>query len=101
MKIRNDGELTQPITMEKEIRQGDSLSPLISNIIMNEIIKSIKGMRGYRTGESLINLVVYADDVVLVAENEDNLQRILFKFNNVCKKFNMLISNQKQNNGNC
>jgi len=48
---------------------------------MNEIIKSIKGVRGYRTGDSLINLVVYADDVVLIAENEDDLQRMLFKFN--------------------
>jgi hypothetical protein len=95
MKIRNYGELTQPITMEKGIRQGDSLSPLIFNIIMNEIIKGIKGMRGYRTGESMINLVVYADDVVLIAENEDDLQRMLFKFNNVCKKFNILITNQK------
>jgi hypothetical protein len=62
---------------------------------MNEIINSIKGMRGYRMGESLINLVVYADDVVLIAENEDDLQRMLLKFNNVCKKFSMLISNQK------
>jgi hypothetical protein len=62
---------------------------------MNEIIKSIKGMRGYRMGESMINLVVYADYVILIAENEDNLQRMFFKFNNICKKFNMLIYNQK------
>jgi hypothetical protein len=48
---------------------------------MNEIIKSIKCMIGYRMGESMINLVVYADDVVLIAENEDDLQRMLFKFN--------------------
>jgi hypothetical protein len=67
--------------LEKGIRQGDSLSPFLFNIIMNEIIKSIKGVRGYRTGDSLINLVVYADDVVLIAENEDDLQRMLFKFN--------------------
>jgi hypothetical protein len=96
MKIRNNRELTQLITLEKGIRQGDSLSPSIFNIIMNEIIKSIKGMRGYRMGESMINLVVYADNIVLVAENEDDLQRMLFKFNNICKKFNMLISNQKK-----
>jgi hypothetical protein len=45
---------------------------------------------------SMINLVVYADDVVFIAGNEDDSQRRLFKFNNnVCKKFNMLISNQK------
>jgi hypothetical protein len=94
MEIRNNRELTQLITPEKGIRQGNSLSPLIFNIIMNEIIKSIKGMRGYRMGESMINLVVYADNVVFNAEN-DNLQRMLFKFNNVCKKFNTVISNQK------
>jgi len=47
-------------------------------------------------GESMINLVAYSDNVVLIAENEDDLQRMLFKFNNDCKKFYMLTSNQKQ-----
>jgi hypothetical protein len=102
VKIRDKGELTQLITLEKGIRPGDSLSPLIFHIIINEIIKSIKRMRGYRMGESMINLVVYADDIVLIAENEDDLQRMIFKFNNVRKKFSMLISNQKtKDNGNC
>jgi len=82
--------------LEKGIRYGDSLSPLIFNIITNEIIKIFKIMRGYRMGESMINLVAYSDNVVLIAENEDDLQRMLFKFNNDCKKFYMLTSNQKQ-----
>jgi hypothetical protein len=60
---------------------------------MDEIIKSIRGMRGYRTGESMINLVVYPDYVVLIAENEDDLQECILNSIMPVKKFSMLISN--------
>lgn len=39
IQIRIHGELTEPIPVENGIRQGDSLSPLLFNIIMDEIIK--------------------------------------------------------------
>lgn len=38
-KIEN--ELTEPITLERDIRQGDSLSPLLLNIVMNRIKKKV------------------------------------------------------------
>lgn len=38
-KIEN--ELTEPITLERDIRQGDSLSPLLLNIVMNGIKKKV------------------------------------------------------------
>ncbi|KAI4480031.1 hypothetical protein M0802_014287 [Mischocyttarus mexicanus] len=41
------------------------------------------------------NILCYADDVVLIANSEDNLQRLLHKFNTTSKKFNMIISAEK------
>ena len=56
--------------------QGDSLSPLLFNIVMNEIIKYLKGLQGYPLGDENVNMVCYADDATLVADNEDDLQRL-------------------------
>lgn len=94
-KLRIKGELSHPIAVEKGIRQGDSLSPLLFNLIMDEIINSVKNLKGYKMGNNEIKIACYADDVVLFAEEEDDLQRLLFQFNKTAKKYNMLISTSK------
>lgn len=44
------------------IRQGDSLSPLLFNIVMDEIIEKVKTEKGYRMKNKALNIVCYADD---------------------------------------
>ncbi|KAK9887098.1 hypothetical protein WA026_020042 [Henosepilachna vigintioctopunctata] len=62
---------------------------------MDEIIKKVRGMRGYKMGDKEISILCYADDAVLIAENEDDLQRLLHQFNLTAKSFNMIISASK------
>lgn len=60
---------------------------------MDEIIKKVKTVgRGYRMGEQEIKILCYADDAVIISEDEDNLQRMLFMFETTAKEFNMIIS---------
>ncbi|XP_055385812.1 uncharacterized protein LOC129614885 [Condylostylus longicornis] len=42
-----------------------------------------------------ICIICYADDAVLLAENENDLQRMLFTFNTVAGQYNMKISTEK------
>ncbi|XP_057653539.1 uncharacterized protein LOC130892274 [Diorhabda carinulata] len=78
------------------IRQGDSLSPILFNIIMDEIIKEVKTAgRRYRMGKHEFKIVCYADDAVVISEDEDILQKLLHRFETVAGKFNMIISKQK------
>ena len=46
-------------------------------------------------GNQLINIDCYADDAVLLADNEDNLQRLLYTFQQSAKEYNMEISTTK------
>lgn len=79
--------------MQTGIRQGDSLSPILFNLIMDELISEVKRTgKGYRLGGKEIKIICYADDAVLISEDEDNLQRMLFKFENIASKYNMEIS---------
>ena len=73
-RIKIKGKLEGRIPVNQGIHQRDSLSPLLFNIVMNEIIKDLKGLQGYSLGDENVNTVCYADDATLVADNEDDLQ---------------------------
>lgn len=76
------------------ISQGDSLSPIIFNVIISQVLKDAKreGI-GYRIGK--ISLLRYPNDAVLIAEDGDDLQRLLFKFKKTIGMYNTIICNEK------
>lgn len=95
-KIKIDGTLTESVPVTTGVRQGDNLSPVLFNLIMDEILEKIKTVgRGYKMGTREIKLICYADDVVLIADNEDDLQRMLYRFEQVAHELNMEISIDK------
>lgn len=74
VQAKINGELTTSIPVGNGILQGDSLSPLLFNIYMNELIRKVHTVRGYRMGDKPINIIHYAYDSALVAESGDDLQ---------------------------
>jgi len=50
---------------------------------------------GYKMGNDPIHMICYADDTVLIAESEENLQTLLLKFDQMAESFNMVISLNK------
>ena len=54
---------------------------MLFNVIMDRIIDGISTRLGYKMGGTPIPLVCYADDEVLVTENEESLQDLLDAFN--------------------
>ena len=49
-------------------------------------------------GDENINMVCYANDSPLVAENEDDLQRLLYKFSLSCDIFDLKVSPKRKQN---
>ena len=56
-KLKLEGRLTKNIPVNQGISQGDSLSPLLFNIVMNEIIEGTKDLKGYTIGDENITCV--------------------------------------------
>ena len=66
---------------------------MLFNLVMDRIINQVKGVgRGYRMGQTKFKILCDADDAVLIAKSEDNLQQMLFEFNQTANKYNMSIS---------
>ena len=71
-------ENTKPIPVEKGVRQGDVISPKLFTNALEDIFKTLDwvGMGVNINGEYLSHLR-FADDIVIVADSRDHLQKML------------------------
>jgi len=72
-RIRSNNQTSRPIIIKNGVRQGDSPSPMLFNLIMDKIIANLPKELGYRMGNDPIHIICYADDAVLIADSEENL----------------------------
>lgn len=70
-------KFTEPILVESGIGQRQSLSPLLSNIVIDEVIKNMRKLKRYKMGEGEVTICCYADDAVTIATDEVGLQRLV------------------------
>lgn len=62
------------------LRQGCLLSPLLFNLYINDLVFSIKSScNSIPIGGENVSLLMYADDLVLLARNENDLKKMLLK----------------------
>lgn len=77
-RIMTKAGLSDPVPVTAGVKQGCPLSPIIFNLGMEPLIRSLASTNhGYRLGNERINVLAFADDLVCLAENEVALQNEL------------------------
>lgn len=95
--LKINGNLTEYITTVMGTKQGDNSSPTIFGIFINELLQKLEesGL-GVKLGEDdTISVLAYADDIVLLAENEENLQKMVSMLYEWCNKWRMKVNCEK------
>ncbi|KAI5631309.1 reverse transcriptase (RNA-dependent DNA polymerase) domain-containing protein [Phthorimaea operculella] len=96
-KIKFNDTFVQRSLIEKGVRQGYILSPIIFNLYSETVFeKAFEELDlGIRVNGNVINNIRYADDTVLLAENLDDLQNMLDKLNNSLNEYGLKINTSK------
>lgn len=82
--IQCEGDTTRPICMSRGVKQGDPMSPVIFNIIMDELLNVIDVRYGVDVGlDNRIACLAYADDLFLLAPGTYEMNMLL----RTCTKF--------------
>jgi hypothetical protein len=70
------------------VRQGDPLSPTLFSLFINDLAIELKNLNiGVKFGDDIINILLYADDIVIMAENEHALQSMIDKCCDWCSQW--------------
>ncbi|CAK9796162.1 Retrovirus-related Pol polyprotein from type-2 retrotransposable element R2DM [Anthophora quadrimaculata] len=62
--------------LQRGVKQGDPLSPLLFNLVLDPIIESIdETTEGVKLGDSKVSILAFADDLVLLAKDKEAAQK--------------------------
>ena len=83
------------------VKQGDSLSPTLFAIYVNDLAEELRELNiGIDIGldtRCLVNILMYADDIALLAVEENEMQQLLYVVEIWCKKWRLELNLTKTN----
>lgn len=87
-KVRNPAETSNEFDVKVGVHQGSALSPLLFNIVMNYLTSNLQRAPPWD--------ILYADDVVIISEDVNNLQQILKKLRKALETTDLSANKQRE-----
>ena len=89
-----DGVMSEWFESFIGVRQGCVLSPVLYSLFINGLAKKLKecGCGGVNVGVELLQVLLYADDLVLFAESAAELQQMLNVLEEYCGEWRFEIN---------
>ncbi len=96
--VRINGTLTDWFPVTLGLKQGCTISPTLFNLYINGLVRIIKESGiGIDVGVEIIAILLYADDIVLLAESQQELQCLLDVLHQWCTASGMIVNLDKSN----
>ena len=96
LQVKQDDFISGKFSSDIGVRQGDSLSPTLFNLYVNEINKYLDtNLDQPSLGSKSIGSLLYADDLILISKSKTGLQNALNKLAIFCKEWDMELNTKK------
>ena len=94
--IKINGEFTSFFDINNGVRQGDPLSPTLFSLFIDNLLKELKALDlGFDVGGLILTVLAYADDLVILSDSEEKLQKLLDCLTEWCSKWRLSVNNAK------
>ncbi|XP_060587764.1 uncharacterized protein LOC132743245 [Ruditapes philippinarum] len=94
--VRINGRLTEWFQCVNGVKQGDNLSPTLFSVFVNDLVTEINNLDlGVKIDDTSVSMLLYADDIVLIAKSEADLQIMLNQMHDWCKRWRVLVNTEK------
>jgi hypothetical protein len=89
--------ITNTFITNTGIKQGDSLSPTLFNIFIDDVTNIFNNCGALNLGETRVNCLIYADDLVILSDSPGGLQRAINKLDSFCNTWKLEVNTEKTN----
>ena len=92
-----NGETSQPIFLNKGVRQGCPLAPTLFNLCVEGLLEKLTKQEadGFGVGDRRITVQAYADDILLISDTEKGLKNLASTLERFCAATNLTINVDK------
>ena len=95
-QLRLNGLLTESFFVSSGVKQGDVMSPTLFSMYINDLATGIKDLNcGVTIDDMNVSILLYADDIVLIAPEEESRQKMLDFVAEWCRKWRMYVNSDK------
>lgn len=92
----NGTHITRMFSIIQGVKQGCKLSPTLFSIYINDLANELKEInKGVQFGNCNISLLMFADDIVLLAQSAEDLQQMLNVLSSWCSKWRLELNLEK------
>ena len=99
MQVRIGGRISSAFTAEAGVKQGDPLSPLLFGLFIDRVERffadELGQQVGVRVADAMRRVLLYADDLVLMADTPEQLQQLLDCLGRFCVACCMTVNTTK------
>ena len=94
--VKSNNKLSSTFDTPIGTRQGDPLSPILFKLFINDLGEYINNSKNPPCiGNVDVSYLMYADDVVLISQNETDLQKAVLGVEKFCDDWNMTVNTSK------
>ena len=96
-KVKYNNELSHDFDCYLGVRQGESLSPFLFSMYINDIESEFytSGVKGIDIGMIKLFLLLYADDITIFSETTEGLQQGLNVLEQYCLRWRLIVNTEK------
>ena len=94
--VRVNDDHTPWFDVTSGVKQGCVLSPTMFSVYINDLAEQINNIHcGITIDDIMVSILLYADDIVLVAPDSDRLQRMLNVVTEWCDRWKLSVNPAK------
>ena len=96
-RVKHENTLSGTYLCMLGVRQGESLSPFLFSMFLNDIEQTFKdkGLEGINVDMFKFFMILYADDIAIFAQSSEELQNSLNVLHDYCQRWKLRVNVSK------